>query len=130
MSGKNKRPIHPNLGQRVAAIRTKRGITQRQLARQLGITEQTIQNWEHGRHNIPVARIRDLAHALGCEEAEFLLPTSAPIPPRSRLTPLATAGTPHRENRLRGVQTDEVAQGHVLINADVVASLHTSDPRL
>lgn len=48
-------------------LRRERGITQKQVARALGVTEQTVRNWEHGRiePRFTVAQFKVLCNLLG-----------------------------------------------------------------
>ena len=58
-------PMFPAL---VRGIRTARGLTQEQLAREIGVTFSTVNGWENGRHRpIPalVTRFLDIASAAG-----------------------------------------------------------------
>jgi transcriptional regulator with XRE-family HTH domain len=53
------------LGQRVAAARKARDLTQQQLADELGIAQQTLAHYEAGRLRVAVALLPPLARALG-----------------------------------------------------------------
>lgn len=52
------------LGDRIAALRKQRNVTQVQLAEVLGISQQTIQAYEVGRRRIPVSALPSVAHLL------------------------------------------------------------------
>jgi transcriptional regulator with XRE-family HTH domain len=71
------------LGERLRQVREHREISQGRLARAIGVTVGTIQNYEHGRALITTDRVEQLAHALQCEPIDLLAkPGSAP--PRYR----------------------------------------------
>jgi transcriptional regulator with XRE-family HTH domain len=53
------------LGQRIAAARKARDLTQQQLADELGIAQQTLAHYEAGRLRVAVALLPPLARALG-----------------------------------------------------------------
>jgi len=52
------------LGERIARLRKQHGITQSQLAEQLGVSQQTIQAYESGKRRIQVATLPELARIL------------------------------------------------------------------
>lgn len=79
-----RRMIDPRqLGQRLRQIREARGISQGRLARLIGVSVGTVQNYEHGRNPIPTDRLEPLAMALQCKPAELLAEPGSP-PPRYR----------------------------------------------
>jgi len=60
------------LGQRIAALRNERGLTQVQLAEILGYSQQQVLSFEKGRRRIPVSALPDLSKALGVSVEELL----------------------------------------------------------
>lgn len=60
------------LGQRIADLRKDAGLTQAQLAEKVGVSQQIIASYENGRRNFPVARLLELAEALGVQAGELL----------------------------------------------------------
>lgn len=52
------------LGERIARLRKEHGITQTQLAKRLGVSQQTIQAYESGKRRIQVATLPELARVL------------------------------------------------------------------
>jgi len=60
------------LGQRIAALRQERGLTQVQLAEILGYSQQQVLSFEKGRRRIPVSALPDLSQALGVSVEELL----------------------------------------------------------
>ena len=60
-------------GSRIKRIRKGKGITQRELSDQLGVTENTIANWEKGSSiNQWLHRIQNLCKVLGCTFEELV----------------------------------------------------------
>lgn len=53
------------LGQRIAALRKERGLTQVQLAEQLGVSQQTVTAYESGNRRVPISHLPRLAALLG-----------------------------------------------------------------
>src|SRR3712207_6626153 len=53
-------------------LRTRYGMKQKDIADQLGTTQQTIARWESGHTAIPVGQLKDLAVFLGCSVDELL----------------------------------------------------------
>jgi transcriptional regulator with XRE-family HTH domain len=80
--------IDPRLGQRLRQIRELRGMSQGRLARLIGISVGTVQNYEHGRVEPTVHRFDQIAQELRCEVANLLESPDAPLPrdPRYRLS--------------------------------------------
>jgi transcriptional regulator with XRE-family HTH domain len=66
------RSYYRALGQRVAEARKAAGLTQTQLAEQLGIAQQTLAHYEMGRLRIAVALLPPLAKALGVTVEELM----------------------------------------------------------
>lgn len=72
-------PIDQQVGQRIAAAREERGLTQRGLAALLGWPHGTLANYEKGRRRLTLAQLAHIARALGRSPASFLVdsPTAA-----------------------------------------------------
>lgn len=65
----NAQPIS-NIGK----LREEKGLTQRQLSQEVGVTETTIANWEKGRSGLEwISRIKKLCDALGCKLEDLLI---------------------------------------------------------
>lgn len=60
------------LGERIAALRNQRGLTQVQLAEALGYSQQQVLSFEKGRRRVPVSALPDLSKALGVSVEELL----------------------------------------------------------
>lgn len=65
--------INVQIGQRVAAWRTAAGLTIRELAVRLGWPHTTLGNYESGRRALPIARLYEIAAALGHAPATLLV---------------------------------------------------------
>lgn len=62
-----------DFGKRLKELRQKRGMTLRQVAEAVGVSEATVQRYEIGEIRAPRGdRIRQIAHALGVDEATLL----------------------------------------------------------
>lgn len=70
---------YQKLGQHVAKLRKERDITQVQMAKALGISQQTIAAHEAGRRKIPVSLLAGLANELDVTLEELLGIKKAPI---------------------------------------------------
>lgn len=66
------RSFYRALGQRLAEARKVSGLTQTQLAEQLGIAQQTLAHYEMGRLRVAVALLPPLARALGVTVEELM----------------------------------------------------------
>lgn len=60
------------IGKRVRGLRARRGMTRRALARDSSVSERYLAQLEQGDGNISIARLLDIANALGLETAELL----------------------------------------------------------
>ncbi len=54
--------------------RNKAGLTQGQLAEQVGVTQSCITMWESGDRKPDIINLKKLAHILGCTADELLAP--------------------------------------------------------
>lgn len=66
------RPFYRALGLRIAAARKAAGLTQTQLAEQLGLAQQTLAHYEAGRLRVARALLAPLARALGVSTEELI----------------------------------------------------------
>lgn len=58
---------------KVAELRKRLGLTQRQLADAVGVTESTISNWEQGRNSLEwLERVAKLCRALQCTPDDLI----------------------------------------------------------
>ena len=67
------------LGQRLATLRKEQGLTQQQLGKAAGVTQQVIAEYEAGYRNIPVYRLAKLAEALGVKINDILQESCLPM---------------------------------------------------
>lgn len=72
------------IGKRLYQVRKHRNISQGQIARAVGVSVGTIQNYEHGRALITTDRLEQLAQALQCEPMDLLAEPGSIPPPRYR----------------------------------------------
>lgn len=81
-AGDRRAKLLEGLGAAVRALRTERGLTLRALAKIAAVSERFLVQLEAGEGNISVARLEDVAEALGTTGAELL--TQATRPPQGR----------------------------------------------
>ena len=72
------RSFYLALGRRIAEARKGQGLTQAQLAEQLGIAQQTLAHYESGRLRVAVAMVPPLARTLGMSIEELVGEQSSP----------------------------------------------------
>ncbi|NTU82210.1 MAG: helix-turn-helix transcriptional regulator [Chloroflexales bacterium] len=72
-------PIDRQVGQRIAAAREERGMSQRAFAAQLGWPSGTLANYESGRRRLTLSHLAHIARTLDRSPAAFLVesPTAA-----------------------------------------------------
>ena len=75
-AGDRRAKLLEGLGSAVRALRTERGLTLRALAKAAGVSERFLVQLEAGEGNISVARLEDVAEALGTSGAELLAQAS------------------------------------------------------
>jgi len=75
-AGDRRAKLLEGLGSAVRALRTERGLTLRGLAKVAGVSERFLVQLEAGEGNISVARLEDVAEALGSTGAELLAQAS------------------------------------------------------
>ena len=68
----DERAFFIDLGARIARLRKDEGITQVQLAEQLGTSQQTITAYEVGRRRVPVSSLPRIAKLLGVSVEELI----------------------------------------------------------
>ena len=70
------------VGGRIRALRLERGLSQESLALESGIARNQLIQMEHGRRGVLIARVYDLAEALGVSVSEIVV--DDPAEPRHR----------------------------------------------
>lgn len=68
------------LARNLVRIRTARKLTQTELARRLGVSIKTINQYEKGKAGVGIKTISRLAEVLGVEESDLVHPGEAPQP--------------------------------------------------
>ena len=58
----------------IEAARVNAGLTQEELANKMGVSKQTVFDWENGKREIRTAYLYALCHITGFEEDDFILP--------------------------------------------------------
>ena len=102
-------------GQLLRRLRQERGLTQRELARRLGLSQATICSYEAGRKHPSLQRLSTLARALRVPEGEL-----APLLPE-RATPSTPFGCALRELRERRGWTQEQLAGRIGCSAGLIS---------
>lgn len=78
--------------QRIKALREKRQLSMEQLAERVGVSWQTIQQWENGKTAPKRARLEAVAHALDTTP-EYLAVGHCPVSPESNASPAQQSAT-------------------------------------
>jgi transcriptional regulator with XRE-family HTH domain len=65
-------PLDIALGSRIRLRRRELGFSQEQLARQVGITFQQVQKYEHGTNRVSFSRLVEIAQALNCSVMDIV----------------------------------------------------------
>ena len=65
------RRVKMKIGRRIARWRTLRGLTQRQFADVLGLSQPAVNHWEAGNANPTVEHLEKIAKALGVSMQDF-----------------------------------------------------------
>jgi transcriptional regulator with XRE-family HTH domain len=73
----SERSFFEHLGARIADLRKQQNITQVEMAKALGVSQQTINSYEVGRRRVPVSALSTLARTLGVSLEELLGEESA-----------------------------------------------------
>jgi transcriptional regulator with XRE-family HTH domain len=65
-------PIDVSLGARIRLRRRELGLSQDQLAKEIGITFQQVQKYEHGTNRVSFSRLVEIAAALSCNVIDLI----------------------------------------------------------
>jgi transcriptional regulator with XRE-family HTH domain len=68
----SERAFYVQLGQRIAALRRERGLTQVQLSEAMGVAQQTLAHYEAGRLRLLAGALPNLAERLGVSVEELI----------------------------------------------------------
>lgn len=68
----DERAFFTQLGTRIHRLRKDQGITQVQLAEQLGVSQQTVTAYESGKRRVPISHLQRLAALLGASIEELI----------------------------------------------------------
>lgn len=85
---KTERAFYVDLGQRIAALRRDRGLTQVQLAEALGVAQQTLAHYEAGRLRLLAGALPKLAEQLDVNVEELVGTPHARKQPRAKRGPV------------------------------------------
>jgi transcriptional regulator with XRE-family HTH domain len=112
------RAFYVDLGQRIAALRKERGMTQVQLAEQLGVAQQTLAHYEAGRLRLLAGALPTLAEQLG-GSVEDLIGITAKRSTGKR------GPAPKLQQQLERIQSLPKAQQKIIANViDSVLAAH------
>ena len=87
------------VGRRIAALRKEKGLTQKELAAQLSVTDKAVSKWEQGKNFPDLTTLEPLAAALGTSPAALL-----GLDGESPESVLAAGTEIHEQERLRWLQ--------------------------
>lgn len=71
-----KKPVNGTVGARLMQVREARGMSRRELAQQLGITQRMLRYYERGAVRVTVERLGEFAAALRCRPIDLLVPVA------------------------------------------------------
>ena len=71
-------PIDLQIGKNLTAIRKQRSITQVELAKKIGITQQTLSQYERGKRHLTVEMVIKIAQALNTSPDKFIRLSAIP----------------------------------------------------
>src|SRR4051794_25730306 len=103
----------PAIGARIAEARRAAGLTQRELAKAVGVSERAVQAWEEGTTSA-FRRLPELEQALGSPSAWLLTGDAS-----AALKALPGIVVPHRSTFVRRLRPDEVKDLPVSIESRV-----------
>ena len=82
------------LGAHISVLRKEQGMTQAELARALGVSQQTVFAYELGDRRVSVLILAKLAKVFGVPVEELMGMTKVPRPGHRRLSPAGPPGSP------------------------------------
>lgn len=87
----------------IRQARKSRGLTQAELAEQLGLSEMTVRRWESGQRSPRMEEIQKLAVVLGVPVTELLSDSSAELPPMVQIIPTQEKSTQERNTGMLSI---------------------------
>lgn len=106
------------LGQKVAQLRKEHGLTQQQLAEQLGVAQQTLAHYEGARLRVPASMLPQLAQILG-------VPVDVLIGQPVQATPAKRGRSPKWQQQMEAIaQLPKTRQRFVSEMLDTVLAQH------
>jgi transcriptional regulator with XRE-family HTH domain len=93
--GRNKQPrrIDQVIGQRIRLQRTILGLTQSDIAEEIGVAVQQVQKYETGQNRVSAGRLLDMSHAFNVPVSWFYEDSANDVPPELR-TPISYPAEP------------------------------------
>ena len=85
-----------DIGKKISAIRKEQGMTQRELAEKIHVTDKSVSKWETDTHFPDIAIMEDLARALGISVVELLGLEN--VTPEKTIEALALVSLEEKEN--------------------------------
>ena len=107
-----KEPFLAALGERVRAMRVRRGLTRRALAQAAGVSERHLANLEYGVGNASILILLHVARALQCSLAELLGDVTTQSPEWLMLRELLANRDEATLRRVRHAASDVIGTGH------------------
>ena len=106
------------VGQRIADARERAGLTQPDLARTLGVSTQTVSNWERGKHRLSEERLQAIAQVLRTTPAALRYGASTEAG-----GPSASSGTGYlvAEMTRAEIEAGHAAEPHDIARAEIMA---------
>ena len=85
----------PNAESNFVALRLESGLTQKQIADELGVSEQTVRNWEQGKHppRLTIPQVKKLCRLLQKELSELPDNFGPSHPPVSQKSATESSGS-------------------------------------
>jgi transcriptional regulator with XRE-family HTH domain len=119
----HKRNVNEHFGPRLALARTTYGLSQRQLAKAIGVTVGAIQAYEHGRSRIPAERLEQMARVLQQEPGDLLKPSQSKTLTRPNLIIPPNLGFYSRRAHSQKVDADTTIHAACGLPADAPSHL-------
>jgi transcriptional regulator with XRE-family HTH domain len=111
LTGRPAKTKRSALGERIAALRERAGLSQEQLAKKVGSNQKTVAYWERRAVTLKLAQIEAVAVALGCAPQEVLgltapKPHSGPVGKAKAVFDRVSALPRDRQQKILGAVED------------------------